>query len=245
MTQFYLFTAVVLSYLVKGLTGFGNTLVMAPMFSMVVAPQTTTPVDLLFSLPANAFLVWKERRGLKWKVVGPLAGCVLIGNIPGVLFLKTGNVALLKAILGLVVICIGLEMLFRDKIPGSDTVNPVVLTILGGFSGFLAGMFGIGAPMVAYVNKVATSNQAFRANLCCVFLIENVFRLLAYGYTGILTKAVFLTALLLASAVVAGMKLGFRLYNRLDEARVRQLVIGLLLISGTLLSVRNAMAVLS
>lgn len=245
MTQFYLFIAVVLSYLVKGLTGFGNTLVMAPMFSMVVTPKTTTPVDLLFSLPANAFLVWKEKKGLRWKIVIPLAACVLIGNVPGVLFLKTGNVAMLKIVLGIVVILIGIEMLIRDKIPGSDTINPAVLTILGVFSGFLAGMFGIGAPMVAYVNKVAKDSQAFRANLCCVFLIENCFRLFAYGFTGILTKGIFITALLLAPAVIVGMQMGFRLYHHLDEVRVRQFVIGLLLISGTLLSIKNVLAVLS
>ena len=93
--------------------------------------------------------------------------------------------------------------------------------------------------MVAYVNKVAQDNQGFRANLSCVFLIENTFRLFAYGYTGILTQQVVWTALLLAPAVVIGMKLGFKLYHRWDEAFVRKLVIGLLLVSGTLLSVRN------
>lgn len=133
MTQILLFIAVIISYMVKGLTGFGNSLVMAPMFSMVVTPKTTTPVDLLFSLPANAYLVWKEKQGLDFKVVGPLALCVLIGNVPGILFLKTGNMTLLKVVLGLVVICIGLEMMFRDKIPGADSVNPVVLTVLGVF----------------------------------------------------------------------------------------------------------------
>lgn len=215
MTQILLFIAVIISYMVKGLTGFGNSLVMAPMFSMVVTPKTTTPVDLLFSLPANAYLVWKEKQGLDFKVVGPLALCVLIGNVPGILFLKTGNMTLLKVVLGIVVICIGLEMMFRDKIPGSDSVNPVVLTVLGILSGFLAGMFGIGAPMVAYVNRVAKGSQSFRANLCCVFLIENVFRLVAYGFTGILTKGIVVMALVLAPAVVIGMQLGYKLYKKI------------------------------
>jgi len=225
--------------MVKGLTGFGNSLVMAPMFSMVVTPKTTTPVDLLFSLPANAYLVWKEKQGLDYKVVGPLALCVLIGNVPGILFLKTGNMTLLKVVLGIVVICIGLEMIFRDKIPGADSVNPVVLTVLGVFSGFLAGMFGIGAPMVAYVNRVAKGSQSFRANLCCVFLIENVFRLIAYGLTGILTKSIVVMALVLAPAVIIGMQLGYKLYRKLDEVTVRKLVITLLLASGSLLTIRN------
>jgi len=243
MTNLYLFIAVTLAYLVKGLTGFGNTLVMAPMFSAVVAPKTTTPVDLLFSLPANAFLVWKERAGLKAKVVIPLASCVLIGNIPGVLFLKNGNVSMLKMVLGLVVLFIGLEMLFRDKFPVSKTVNPVTLTILGVLSGFLAGMFGIGAPMVAYINRVADNNIEFRANICCVFLIENIFRLFAYGYTGILTRSVVIMALLLGPAVIIGMKAGFKMYSHLDAKVIHYFVIVLLLVSGSLLSIRSLLAI--
>lgn len=239
MINLYLFIAVILSYIVKGLTGFGNTLVMAPMFSLVVSPKTTTPVDLLFSLPANSFLVWKERGGLKAKIVIPLATCVLIGNIPGVLFLKNGNVAMLKMFLGIVVLLIGLEMLFGHKIPSAKTVNPIMLTFLGVLSGFLAGMFGIGAPMVAYINKVAEDNREFRANICCVFLIENIFRLFAYGFTGIMTKNIIIMALFLLPAVGIGMRLGFNMYYRLDEKIIRYLIIALLIISGSLLTIRN------
>ena len=90
---------------------------------------------------------------------------------------------------------------------------------------------------------VADNNVEFRANICCVFLIENIFRLFAYGYTGILTRSVVVMALLLGPAVIIGMKAGFKMYSHLDAKVIHYFVIVLLLVSGSLLSIRSLLAI--
>lgn len=48
MQNIYLFISTLFAYFTKGITGFGNTLVMGSLFSFVVSNRLTTPVDLLF-----------------------------------------------------------------------------------------------------------------------------------------------------------------------------------------------------
>ncbi len=241
LNQLFLFASVLLAYFVKGITGFGNTLVMGSLFSFTVSNRITTPVDLLFSIPTNLYIAWRERKSISLKVVAPLSLLLLLGIIPGTFLLKVGYDWLLKALLGLVVIGLALEMLMR-KPPSDGTVrknNPVVLFIIGFLSGILAGLYGIGALLVAYISRTSPNKSAFRANICCVFLVENLFRLFLYGFTGFLGKDILLLTLFLSPAVIVGMFAGIKAEARMNEKAVRKAVILLLMASGTLLLLKS------
>lgn len=237
----YLFIVVFASFFVKGITGFGSTLVMAPLFSFVVSNRFTTPVDLLICIPTNAFLVWKYRRSINFKTVVPLAVMLLAGVIPGIMLLKAGNDLILKLILGVVVIALGIEMLYRkpqQKEPGKE--NKLLLVIIGLASGVLAGMYGISAFLVAYISRTSLDRGQFRANLCSLFLVDNIFRLFWYSATGIMTVEIIRFTFFIAPAVVLGMYIGTKVDTGLKEETVRKATIYLLVISGVMLLVRSA-----
>lgn len=231
----YLFMSVLIAYGIKGITGFGNTLIMAPLFSFVVSNRITTPVDLLFSLPSNAFIVWRERHHIQWKIVFSLSVLLLAGSMPGIFFLKVGEDALLKALLGLVIFLIGLEMLFRDRIRITLTQSPWAESSAAVFSGLLSGLYGIAAPVIAFVFRKTCNRHAFRGTLCSIFLFDNLFRLIAYGVTGLLSEDILLLTLMTMPAVIMGLAAGVRLDLILEESTVRKITIGLLLISGLIL----------
>lgn len=113
MQNIILFISTLLAYFVKGITGFGNTLVMGPLFSFVVSNRLTKPVDLIFSIPTNIYVAWRERKNISLKVVIPISIMLLVGIIPGTLFLKVGDDRILKSMLGIVVVGMALEMLTR------------------------------------------------------------------------------------------------------------------------------------
>ena len=75
----FLFFATLLAYTVKGVTGFGNTLVIDSLFSFTESNKLITPIDLLFSLPTNTFITLRERRHITFKTVLPLAILIVIG----------------------------------------------------------------------------------------------------------------------------------------------------------------------
>ncbi|MCX7711885.1 MAG: sulfite exporter TauE/SafE family protein [Clostridia bacterium] len=235
-----LFLITVLAYGVKAITGFGNTLVMASLFSFAVPNRLTTPIDLIFSLPTNAYMVCRERKSIKLKLILPISILLVAGAIPGTLILKGGNDCGLKAFLGIVIIGIGMEMLLRRPSQHLKTKsNPVLLMTIGIISGALAGMYGIGAPLVAYINRTTANHSEFRANLCCVFLVDNLFRLVYYSSVGLISWEVVKFSMILAPAAALGMCLGVKLDSKLKKDMVRMATIGLLIVSGFLLFINN------
>jgi uncharacterized protein len=241
MQNIYLFIATLIAYFVKGITGFGNTLVMSPLFSFVVSNRITTPIDLILSIPTNAYIAWRNRKSISLRIVIPLSLMLLIGTIPGVFLLKTGNDWVLKAILGIVVIGMAIEMLTRKNAQKNTnkSTSTIFLVIIGVLSGIMAGLYGIGALLVAYINRTTDNRSEFRANICCVFLVDNVFRFILYLVTGILNKEIFYLGLLLFPAVILGMIIGIKVDARMKEAEVKKTVIVLLIISGATLLLKS------
>ena len=56
--------------------------------------------------------------------------------------------------------------------------------VLGILSGFLCGLYGIGALLGAYVSRVTDDSSSFKANICVVFFVENTVRMVLYGMWG-------------------------------------------------------------
>lgn len=243
MTNYiFFFVATVLAFFVKGITGFGNTLVMSPLFSFFTTNKLITPVDLLLGLPANAYMAFRERRHISLKIVLPLTLMLIAGIIPAVFILKGGSDKVLKAMLGLAVVAIGVEMGLRKPVgagEGARKTSPALLTAIGVISGFLCGLFGIGAPLVAYISRTTDSMGAFRANLCFVFLMENLFRLAIYSFSGIMTGEVLWLSLILLPAAALGLIIGMKVNLGLKPDIVKKAVITLMAISGTALFIAN------
>jgi len=238
--KIYLFAVVLAAFFVKGITGFGSTLVLAPLFSFVVSNRFTTPVDLLTCIPTNAYLVWKNRKSIDFRTVAPLSIMLLAGVAPGIMLLKTGNDLLLKSILGVVIMALGIEMLYRK--PGHKGLakpNKLFLMTVGLISGVLAGMYGISAFLVAYISRTSEDRSQFRGNLCSLFLVEGIFRLIWYSTTGIMTMEVVKFTLFISPAAALGMYIGTRVDTGLKEETVRKATIYLLIVSGAALLLRS------
>ena len=202
--------ATLAAFFVKGLCGFANTLVFTSVLSFGVSNAGISPVELLLGLPTNAILAWRERRSLDLSLCLPLAALVLLGLI----------------------IVLSAQMLAQELRPRPARLSRVVLGIIGLLSGLLCGLYGVGALLGAYVSRVARDSHAFKANLCFVFLAENLFRIGLYAVCGLLTPATLLRALILAPFMLAGLFLGMRSAGMIAERTARRLVIALLLVSG-------------
>ncbi|MGN0972439.1 MAG: sulfite exporter TauE/SafE family protein, partial [Aristaeellaceae bacterium] len=123
--------ATVCAYFVKGLCGFANTLIFTTMLSFGHSNVSISPVELLLGYPTNLILVWRERRSIRWSICTPLAVLVILGCIPGALFLKNADSGIIKIIFGVVIILLSLEMLLRELRPGTLRQSRLALTIIG------------------------------------------------------------------------------------------------------------------
>lgn len=228
--------AAVCAYFVKGLCGFANTLVFSTILSFSTNNVNISPVELVLGLPSNIMISYKERKSVQWKVCLPLAGLVLLGDIPGILLLKNTNTQVIKGIFGFVIIAIGVEMLLREYMRKTKKSQLLLITI-GILSGILCGLYGIGALLAAYMGRVTDNSSSFKGNLCIVFLIDNLFRLVMYGITGIITLATLKQSVILFPFMALGLFLGMKGSSFLDEKKIKKLVIIMLILSGVSLIV--------
>ncbi len=231
--------ATLVAFYVKGLCGFANTLVFTSILGFGTNNVNISPVELVLGYPTNFILTWRNRKDLKLKVWLPLAILVLLGSIPGALFLKNIDARIIKIIFGAVVVLLGIEMWFRESGQIHMRESKLVLGMIGVLSGALCGMFGVGALLAAYVGRVTTTSDGFKANISAVFIVENTVRLVIYGILGIITWGSLRQTLLLFPFMLIGLYAGMQSGRILDEKIVKRLVIVFLVISGIVLIVKN------
>lgn len=103
----------------------------------------------------------------------------------------------------------------------------------------MCGLYGVGALLGAYVNRVTDDSSSFKANIRVVFLVENTFRIILYALWGIITFDIFKQAVILIPLMLIGLVLGMLSVKYLDEKIIRKLVIIMLIISGITLTLNN------
>lgn len=231
--------ATVVSYFIKGLCGFANTLIFTSILSFGAANANISPVDLLLGCPANLIITWKNRKKLAPRVYLPLTVLVLAGSIPGAFLLKNADVRVIKLIFGVVVVALGAEMLSREYSRKKERASMPVLVIIGLAAGVLCGLFGVGALLAAYVSRVTEDSSSFKANISAVFIADNTSRIILYSVLGLLTLDTLKFALLLIPFVLLGLFAGIKCSSYMDEKLVKKITSVLLILSGISLILRN------
>ena len=231
--------ATLLAFYVKGLCGFANTLVFTSVLAFGTANINISPVELILGYPTNLIISIKERKAITPRIVIPLAIMVIIGSLGGALFLKNADTTLIKIIFGVLVILIGIEMLLRELSQKKAKNSKVLLTIIGILSGFLCGLYGVGALLGAYIGRTTDDLKSFKANICTVFIIENTFRIILYLFYGIITMESIKRALILSPFMLIGLGAGMLSAGKISEKIVKRIVIILLIVSGIALILAN------
>ncbi len=236
-----LIVAVICAYIIKGLCGFANTLIFTGISGFWVSNAVLSPIELLLSLPSNIIMVFKNRAMVYWRPAIFLSLLMMLGAIPGAIFLKEVDPTLLKILCGFVIVLIGVEMLLRKPDATPKKTNIFLTVIAGLVSGVFSGLFGVGALLAAYVSRTTEDISAFKGTLNFVFVVDNIFRFILYMYSGILTAQSFQTFLWLFPFMLIGLFTGIFLSKKIAESTSRMWVIILLIFSGVSLVVTNIM----
>lgn len=224
--------AIFLAYVVKGITGFGNTLVFSSIVGLFLDNRNISPVELVVGYPSNLLIAWRERRRLNPRVWLPLSGMVLLGSIPGVFILRYTDAGMLKKVFAAVVIYLGLSMALEWKSRSGRARSGGGFGFMGILSGMVCGMFGIGAFLAAYLMGRAEEPEAVKGNLCMVFLVENTFRIWMYGTASILPFSLIRQSLYLYGFMLAGLAVGLLLSGRINQRTARRVTGWMIVASG-------------
>lgn len=227
----YIFTASLLAFIVKGLAGFGDPLISVPLLSMRLDNSVITPGMAPLPLFFNSYIVIKNRRKFCFRTVSSILIWMLLGIIPGVMLLKIGSPWVLKAVLGLFIAGLGVEMLTRDR-SRQIPPNAVIKALICFLSGVTAGLFNINLLFIAYLERVSKDRSSFRANTCFIFLVENVFRLMLYAVEGMFTTLPLQIMLAALPGAVCGMFLGGFIDRRMGDKNIQKIIIYVFILGG-------------
>ena len=219
---------------VQGLSGFGSALVAMPLLLQFLPARLATPFCILMGIVITSMLSLGLRSHLDWKKIGP----IFVGCIPGIAvgtyFLKTLDNEMIKRLLGLILIGYSLFKLFFD-------VRPRRLSRAWGvIAGFMTGAIGAafsagGPPTIIYTSLNDWNKDEIKATLSGFFLLTGVLIAAAHAVAGITNRKVLLLFAVGAVPVVAGTRIGSRLYNNLSHKNYLRIIFLLLLMMGILL----------
>lgn len=227
----YIFITVTCAFVVKGLAGFGDPLISNTLLSMKLDNKEISPSLLPVSLILNAYITFKNRKNFQFKLVASIAFWMLVGTVPGTFLLKYGSPWILKALLGVLVIGLGIEMMTRDKAKKYKP-NPVIKAIISFLSGMVGSLFGMNTLFVIYMERSTTDRRTFRANTCFVMFIGNVFRVFTYLYAGMFSILTLQMTAVALPAAFCGMFIGSRLDRHINEATFRKLIVWVFILGG-------------
>ena len=242
-TILLMIAAAFIAFFIKGLCGFANTLVFTTILGFSIDNANISPMEVILGYPSNVIIAWNERKNIKWKLWLPMAMMVILGSLPGAILLKIANAQVVKIIFGFVVIAISIEMLWKEHLDSDGSIkkskNKFLISFMGIAAGALCGIYGVGALLAVYVNRVTENSHDFKGNLCMVFIVENTFRIIVYSLTGLITLQTMKMAGILLPVMLIGLFLGMKSSKILDEKQVKKVVIVLLIISGIALIIVN------
>lgn len=201
-----------LAGLMRGYTGFGTPIFLAPLYAVLFGPQATVPLLIIMEIAVVAQMTpaaWPLAD--KREVAGFVAGCAPMLPV-GALALHVLDPGLVKKAIGLMTLGFVAMLWFGWRYRGPRTT--ALRVGLGGLSGFANGLTGIGAlPAVLYYVSGDKGIAHMRANLIVYFAFVPLVAVPAFVYFGLVSMETVWRCIVLTPPHLAGIAIGSRLFH--------------------------------
>jgi len=217
---------------VRGITGFGGAMVMAPPLALLLGPKLAVPVILVLESVAAAPMLVQTRHRVQWKVIGAilLAACLTVPL--GVLALVAIDPIIIRRAIAVTVIVFAIVLLRGWRYAGRPRLATSVG--LGAVSGAMVGATSIGGPpVILYLLSGPDPIETTRANLTLYVAVISLISVVILWQQGVFDVQAGWTSVLLAPAYYVGLLVGLRLFPRFSDTRFRQFTLLLLIVVST------------
>ncbi len=223
----YAALAVFTAGLVRGFSGFGSAMVMAPVLAALYGPTVAVPIALILDLLLAAPVLRDAVRHIEPRRIGVLTAAAIVG-IPGGTFLllhleaQTLRIAMSLAVLSAVLL---LTTGWRHK--GSPHLGGTVVTGLA--SGALNGAIGMGGPpVIFYFLSGADAAAKIRASLNVYFALIDIGSLAVLAVAGQIGGPELIRSALLLVPLLLGLWVGSQMFHRGGHRFYRPVAIAIL-----------------
>ncbi|MBT3907547.1 MAG: sulfite exporter TauE/SafE family protein [Rhodospirillaceae bacterium] len=221
--------------IIRGYTGFGTGLVMAPLFTLLWGPVEAVATTVALGTISTVQLTLPALPLVKWREVGPLIAGVLLVAPFGTHLLLTVDPGVIKQVIAAAVLFFALIMLCGWKYKGPRGVGPSIAT--GCIGGFFNGIAAVGGGvLVLYLMSLPDNMRTQRANIVIAVGVLPLIVFLTIAISGAMTQQIFLNVAILVVPALLSVWAGSRLFGFLPERAFRLTVLWtLIIISGAML----------
>lgn len=235
MTVIILILIVYFSAFIQAISGFGLTLIAMPLITIVIGIKPAAPLVALIGLTVFTIILIRHRRHIRIKELIPLILSSIIGIPIGIWALDNLDEAIIKPLLGFILIVYAVYTFMRPKSFMHYSPWWVYPT------GFLAGCLGSayntpGPPVIVYGSLRQWPKEEFRAVLQAFFFFNAVLVVLSHYLAGHLTRGVMTSYLYTLPFIFAGIISGSLVDRKIDHDRFLFLVTAMILILGLVLA---------
>jgi len=218
--------------LVSGLAGFAFSAISGAILLHWLSPTQAVPLLLACSITTQLFSIAKLRHAIAWRQCAPF----LVGGLAGIPLggmLLSGLDARVFAVgFGCFLVGYSAYMLARPAlvVARGGWVSDVAVGFAGGITG--GAIAFPGAIPTAWCSLRGLPKQEQRGIIQPFILLMQIATLAYFARLGVLASTALTTFLWCVPAVIAGTWIGLRLFDRIDDALFRRIVLVFLIVSG-------------
>lgn len=217
----------VIAGVVRGYTGFGSGLVMAPLLTLLWGPVEAIAITV--AIGAASFLQMGRAAAplARWREVTPIMAAALVVTPIGTYFLVTLDPDIVKRIIAGAVLAAALVSLRGWTYSGPRGVIPSF--VAGAIGALINGVAAVGGPpIVLYIMSLPEDAETHRANIIWAVGVAGSMVLVTVAAAGALTGDTLLRVAILLLPMIAGVWLGGRIFAWLPGEAFRLIILWLL-----------------
>jgi uncharacterized membrane protein YfcA len=218
---------------VSGLAGFGTGLVALGLWLYVFPPSIAVPLVLICSIVSQTSALLTSWRVIDFKLVWPFLVGGLAGVLPGTMLVAHADPRLFKLSVGVLLLVFPTALYFNRRPLALQFGGRAMDALVGFAGGVLGGLAGLSGPLPTLWASVRGWGKDERRGVFQTFNWTILTAALCLQtVTGLIMQDVAWFALVALPGTIVGAWLGARTYRLLSDRNFRDVVLGLLFLSG-------------
>lgn len=244
----------ILAFFILGTTGFGATVISAPVTNGVLGTAVGVPYGTIVCIPFLYYLAIKDRKNISWKDLLKIVALCAPGLLVGQYLFYQITPQTAKICIGLMILVISImnihkhivEPLVLKKVVDEDKEEPDTMLkkvfrygclILGGI---VHGAFTIGGPLITvYTLEAVKDKKKFRNTMTSLWCILNVWNAFNQYRNGAFVPRLGMALLVGMPFAAVGYFLGMRFLEKINRVQFLRIVYFILLVIGINMTARN------
>lgn len=234
---------ILLSSVIKGITGFGFALLAIPILSIMFPINLLIPSMVLFNLITSVMMLFQFKEKIRVYYIVPMIVASLAGIPIGIYMLTYLSTDFLKILTSFAIILFSVKMLTGVKLAKRNIHKPIFFA--GFLSGILTSSISIGGPPLAIaMDRKGYSKDKFRGIFIWFMVFTSIFTTFAFYHKGLINNDTLKFTALSLPLLFIGSNLGVKIATKINQHQFRKFVIylnvsmGLLMLITTLLKLK-------